>query len=134
MANNSKTEAVSPFPMTAKVHGGEYTVSISGTDYYSPITVSTSDKIFTTPFGRFTNYFSTNDPAELIDRMQGFEKMTYSEFQDYFESNEEQAAPYAAHYLCTRPTKPWYRDGIRKKFNDLLKLFNSKCNDQRNSQ
>ncbi len=112
MANKPKTEADSQFPMTAKVHGGEYTVSISGTDYYSPITVSSSDKSFTIPFDRFADYFSTKDPVELIDRMQYFEKMSYVEFQDYFESNEEQAAPYAAHYLCTRPTKPWYRDGI----------------------
>jgi len=112
MAKKAKKAVEAFAPMTAKVHGGEFTVTITGTDKYSRIIVSSPDKSFKVPFSRFSEYFETNDPAVIIDRMKYFEKFTFDEFQDYFESNEEQAALIATFYLCTRPTKPWYSEGI----------------------
>ena len=98
-------------PMMAKLHGGEFTVYITGTEEYSPIKVQASDKSFTIPFSRFRNYFMEDDPEVLIDRMSVFEKMTYEEFQEYFESHEEQAAPIVAVNLCPPHHKFNFRDG-----------------------
>ena len=99
-------------PLCVSLHEGQYSVCITGTNEYSPIKVTAEAKSFTIPFSRFTEYFQTDYPQELIDRMEVFEKMSYDEFQDYFESNEEQAAPIVVVNLCTEPGKPYYRDGI----------------------
>lgn len=99
-------------PLMAKLHGGSFTVCITGTEEYSPINVQASDKSFTIPFSRFSNYFMEEDPQVLINGLSAFEKMTYEEFQDYFESHEEQAALIVAANLCTPPFRFDFRDGV----------------------
>lgn len=112
MKDKKKSKVEDFKPLTAELHNGSYTVCITGTDEYSPIIVQASDKSFTIPFSRFRDYFMEDDPEVLIDRMSVFEKMTYEEFQDYFESHEEQAAPIVAVNLCPPHHNFNFRDGV----------------------
>lgn len=112
MSKNQISKVLTFKPLSVSLHNGEYSVCITGADDYSPIIVTAEDKSFSIPFSRFSEYFQLEDPQAIIDRLSYFQEMTYEEFQDYFESNEEQAAPIVAINLCTQPNKPWYRDGI----------------------
>lgn len=99
-------------PLTATLHGGEYTVEITGSYEDSPIKVTSKGDSFQIPFFRFTHYFREEDAQVLIDRMPHFDSMSFEEFRNYFESNEEFAAPIIADIICGSYTRPWYRDGV----------------------
>lgn len=94
-----------------KLNDGKYSIHFSGFEQESKVCVENGDDFFFIPFSRLTHYFRSKDTSDVFNGLKVFEKMTYKEFQNYFESDEDIAAPFVIYFLCECSGRPWWRDG-----------------------
>lgn len=94
-----------------KLNDGKYSIHFAGFEEESKVCVENGDDFFFIPFSRLTHYFRSKDTSDVFNGLKAFEKMTYKEFQNYFESNEDIAAPFVIYFLCECSSRPWWRDG-----------------------